>query len=78
MEKESLHFPVLMDKSGKVSRLFGVWAQPTSYLIDCHGRIRYRAMGGVDWSLPEATGVIDQMLKERGSCAEVSSPIPKK
>lgn len=65
MEKESLHVPVLLDKEGKVSRLFGVWVQPTSYLVDCHGMVRYRAMGVVDWTCLEATSVIDHLLKDR-------------
>ncbi len=65
IEKESLHVPVLLDKTGKVSRLFGVWVQPTSYLVDCHGMVRYRVMGAVDWTCLEATSVIDHLLKER-------------
>ncbi len=65
MEKESLHVPVLLDKTGKVSRLFGVWVQPTSYLVDGHGMVRYRVMGAVDWTSREATSVIDHLLKER-------------
>ena len=64
MEKESLHMPVLLDETGKVGRLFGVWAQPTSYLIDCHGIVRYRVMGAVDWTGLEATSVIDHLLQE--------------
>jgi peroxiredoxin len=65
MKKESLHLPVLLDKRGKVSRLLGVWAHPTSYLIDRHGMVRYRVMGALDWTSPEATSVIDHLLKER-------------
>jgi peroxiredoxin len=65
MKKESLHVPVLLDNGGKVSRLFGVWAHPTTYLIDRHGMVCYRVMGGLDWTCTEATSVIDQLLKER-------------
>lgn len=64
MEKESLHVPVLLDKKGRVGRLFGVWVQPTSYLIDCHGMVRYRFIGAVDWSGLEATSAIDRLLRE--------------
>lgn len=65
MEKESLHVPVLLDKTGKVGRLFGVWAQPTSYLVDRQGMVRYRAMGPADWTGLEATRVIDHLLQEK-------------
>ena len=63
--KESLHVPVLLDKTGKVGRLFGIWAHPTSYLIDRQGMVRYRAVGPVDWTGPEALSVINHLLKER-------------
>ncbi len=65
MEKESLHVPVLLDKTGKVSRLFGVWVQPTSYLIDRQGMVRYRVMGAADWTGVEATAIINRMLQEK-------------
>jgi peroxiredoxin len=65
VKKESLNVPVLLDKIGKVGRLFGLWAHPTSYLIDRRGMVRYRTVGPVDWTGPEPSGVIDQLIKER-------------
>jgi peroxiredoxin len=65
LEKESLHVPVLLDKTGKVERLFGVWVHPTSYLINRKATVCYRGMGVFDWTTPQATGIIDQLLKER-------------
>ena len=64
-QKESLHVPVLLDEKGKIGRLFGVWAHPTTYLIDRRGNVRYRSIGAVDWGEPEAKRVIDQLLKEK-------------
>jgi peroxiredoxin len=64
LEKEPVTVPVLMDKNGKVGRLFGLWAHPTTYLIDRQGMVRYRSMGLVDWTTLEATSVIDKLLKE--------------
>jgi hypothetical protein len=60
----ALHIPVLLDEKGKVARLLGVWVHPTSYLADRHGMVRYRIMGALDWTGPEATSAIDQLLKE--------------
>ena len=65
LEKESLPVPVLLDRTGGVERLFGVWVHPTSYLIGRQGTVRYRAMGVVDWASLQATSAIDQLLKER-------------
>lgn len=65
MEKESLRLPVLLDKTGKVERLFGVWVHPTSYLINRQATVCYRVMGVFDWTDLRATSIIDQLLKER-------------
>ncbi len=63
LEKNPISVPTLLDKTGKVGKLFGVWAHPTSYLIDKEGMVRYRAVGAVDWVSLEATSVIDVLLK---------------
>jgi peroxiredoxin len=64
LQKNPVNVPVLLDKNGKVGRLFGLWAHPTSYLIDRQGMVRYRAVGFIDWTGPEALSVIDRLLKE--------------
>jgi len=64
LEKEAVTVPILLDKNGKIGRLFGLWAHPTTYLIDRQGMVRYRSMGVVDWTGLEATSVIDILLKE--------------
>jgi hypothetical protein len=61
--KNPLSVPTLLDKTGKTGKLFGLWAHPTSYLIDREGMVRYRAVGAVDWIGLEATSVIDILLK---------------
>ncbi len=64
-EKEGLHLPVLLDKTGRVERLFGVWVHPTTYLINRQSMVCYRVMGVSDWTDVRTTSVIDQLLKER-------------
>jgi peroxiredoxin len=56
---------VLLDKNGKVNKLFGVWAHPTTFVVDRRGIVRYRAMGVVDWTGPEAKEVLDRLVKEK-------------
>ena len=65
VEKESVQVPILLDEKGKVGRLFGVWANPTTYLIDRQGNVRYRSIGAVDWADAEAKRVIDQLLEAK-------------
>ena len=64
LEKEPVNVPILLDKNGKVGRLFGLWAHPTTYLIDRRGMVRYRSVGLADWTSLEATSVIEILLKE--------------
>jgi peroxiredoxin len=64
LEKEPVNVPILLDKNGKVGRLFGLWVHPTTYLIDRRGMVRYRSMGLADWIGLEATSVIEILLKE--------------
>jgi peroxiredoxin len=65
LEKESLNVPVLIDKTGQTERLFGVWVHPTTYLINRQALVSYRTMGAIDWTNPQATSIIDHLLKER-------------
>jgi peroxiredoxin len=65
LEKESLHVPVLLDPSGRVERLFGVWVHPTSYLINRQGKASHRIMGILDWTNLQTTSLIDHLLQER-------------
>ena len=66
-EKESLHAPVLLDKTGKVGRLFGVWVQPTSYLIDRRGWYAIESWArriGQAWK-PQASSILSSRRGER-------------
>jgi peroxiredoxin len=56
---------ILLDPQGKVGRLFGIWAHPTSYVVDRRGYVRYRAMGIVDWPGVEALSAITALLEEK-------------
>jgi len=65
LEKNPISTPVLLDKTGKVGRLFGLWAHPTSYLVDRRGMVRYRVVGQADWVGWEALRVIHLLLGEK-------------
>jgi peroxiredoxin len=65
LEKNPVAVPTLLDETGKVGRQYGIWAHPTSYLINRKGMVCYRAIGAVDWMSLPATSVIDHLLKEK-------------
>ena len=57
-------FPILFDPDSAVSELYKVRGLPTTYLIDKHGRIRYRAIGGREYDHPEVLGTIRALMAE--------------
>jgi len=65
LEKNPLRLPILLDEKNKVGKLLGVWAHPTSYLVDTKGMLRYRSMGVTDWAGAEAAYILDRLTGEK-------------
>ena len=62
--KVDVQFPILFDKDGAALKSWGVFAFPTSYLIDKKGKIRYAIFGGVDWEQASIVQKIEQLIIE--------------
>ena len=62
--KVDIQFPVLFDSEGLALKRWGVFAFPTSYIIDKKGKIRYAIFGGVDWEKENITKKISLLLSE--------------
>lgn len=62
--KVDIQFPILFDKEGMALKRWGVFAFPTSYLIDKKGKIRYAIYGGVDWEKESILKKITFLLNE--------------
>lgn len=60
--KKPVDFPVLMDSDSKVSKQFGVFSMPTSFLLDKNGIIIKRFLGEEDWNSPEIRNMIKAAL----------------
>ena len=60
--KVQIHFPLLLDRDGKIAFDWGIDIYPTSFLIDPKGRIRYVAYGPRNWDTPEIIQTIEGML----------------
>ncbi len=58
MQSAGLNFPVVLDPRAQLAKQWGVEAFPTTILIDAKGQARWRVLGEVDWSGPEAEGWI--------------------
>jgi thiol-disulfide isomerase/thioredoxin len=50
MEQVPLDFPVLLDRENAAARAWRARVLPASYVVGPDGRIRYAAIGGLDWS----------------------------
>ncbi|OZB55688.1 MAG: hypothetical protein B7X35_08590, partial [Halothiobacillus sp. 14-56-357] len=64
MKQFSVHFPVLIDRQGDVAAQWGVFAFPSSFLVDDQGRIRYSVNASIDWNTPKVKALIDQIIRE--------------
>ena len=57
-------FVVLMDRQGGVLQNWSISGFPTSYIIDKHGRIRYRLAGPAEWDSFDNKELIKKLLAE--------------
>ena len=65
VEETRFDLPVLLDVNKTVTRAWGVRVMPTTYIVGPDGRIRYRAIGDLDWSASPVISTILQLLNER-------------
>jgi thiol-disulfide isomerase/thioredoxin len=65
LEKTPLPLTVVLDPGKLVTKAWGVRILPASYVIGRDGRLRYTALGELDWSDARAVKIIDGMLRSR-------------
>ena len=64
MKKVPVHFPIALDEEGVSLKPWQVFAFPTSYVLDKHGRLRMGLFGSIDWDAPETAARIEALINE--------------
>jgi peroxiredoxin len=59
-----LSVPMLLDTVGEVSRLYGVRATPTHFLIDADGKVIAGNVGAKDWTSREIQQLVEGLLPQ--------------
>jgi len=67
----NLTLPVLLDPKSRTFNDWGSSILPTSFLLDRHGRVRYRVQGDLEWDSDEVISRVSTLLAEHESPPEV-------
>src|SRR5262245_8121409 len=65
LQKVPVDFPVLLDRDSGVSRAWRARLLPYTVVLDPALRIRYTALGELDWSAPEIEASLRKLLPAR-------------
>jgi peroxiredoxin len=65
LQKNRLNLPVFFDPGGDVSRFYGTYKFPETYIVDRQGVVRYKAIGPRDWTDPSNIQVLRNIIEAR-------------
>lgn len=63
-QQKHLTMPILLNPDRSAAALYGTFRFPETYIIDRQGIVRTKIIGAMDWSRPEAVGIIAELLKK--------------
>jgi thiol-disulfide isomerase/thioredoxin len=61
MQSTGMTFPVISDAKGELAKRWGETVYPTTILIAPNGQARWRVVGDVDWSGPQANAWLTEL-----------------
>lgn len=64
-QQHKLNFPIWLDQTHSTANTWKVFAYPTSYLVDRHGRLRYAITGGADWMDDSLHTAVTELLQDQ-------------
>jgi thiol-disulfide isomerase/thioredoxin len=63
LAERPVSFPVLLDRDRRVTRAWGVWALPTSFVVDAAGDVALFAERDVPWDDPAVQLALDDLIE---------------
>ncbi len=76
LSKTPVNFPILHDRSGRVTKLYGVNSLPTTFLIDRSGTVVELFIGEQDWTSPHMRDRIESLLKRASGAPGKPGAVP--
>jgi len=59
-----LNFPVLLDPTGKIKKLYSTTGVPESFIVDKNGTLVLKVIGPQDWTAGEVIAFFDNLIKQ--------------
>lgn len=77
LKESPLSYRILRDTDGKISRLYGVYSLPTTFIIDRSGIVIKHFIGEQNWDSPKMRTSIESLLKSvsRGRGSLEATPV---
>lgn len=63
LKQVEVKFTVLLDEQSTLVKEWGVYAYPSTFLVDQTGHIRYALFGAIDWDTEQTANIIRSLVK---------------
>jgi peroxiredoxin len=64
VKRAAVDFPVLLDPDQETPKAWRVRVLPASFIVGADGRVKYRAVGEVDWTSPAIADAVRRLLSQ--------------
>jgi thiol-disulfide isomerase/thioredoxin len=78
VQSTGMTFPVISDAKGELAKRWGVTVYPTTIVIAPNGQARWRIMGDVDWSGPQANAWLADVRQNTSAANAAAKPAARK
>ncbi len=65
LKQNKLSLPVLLDPGAAVSKSYGTYKFPETYIVDRNGIVKYKAIGPRDWGDPATVKALQDLIEAK-------------